>query len=188
LDLQLRNRSQSPGDQFSIVYAPSNVKLCFGSWLVSNPKGHFVVHLLESSSSEVLVAEKFLDNKLTIQQAKILHHAGADKLIQTLVSAGAQRSDVSDIVQQVTLSCEVCIQHGHPTSRPIVSAPLSCKFNDVVAIDIAYFEKQPFLKVIDVFSRFAVAVAIPDKNPRSMIDSSWFTYFGPMQRILADHK
>jgi hypothetical protein len=40
-----------------------------------------------------------------------------------------------------------------------VPAPLSCKFNDVVAIDIAYFEKQPFLKVIDIFSRFAVAVA-----------------------------
>jgi hypothetical protein len=157
---------------------------------------HYVLHLLDDrghnnpGGEEVLAVDP---EHLTKSGVERLHkrfgHPGSDRLLNTLQKAGVPRSDVRKLVEQVTEECPTCMKNGRPTSRPIVCAPLSSDFNDLVSIDIAYFEGHPFLKVIDVFSRYAVAVPLPDKTQRSLIDAldqCWFTYFGPMRRILGD--
>jgi hypothetical protein len=138
---------------------------------------------------DIYVTSRDFGMKDIVTLHKRFGHPSSAKLISTLEKAGHSRSDIEDMVMQVTKHCSVCLQNGRPSSRPVVCSSLSSNFNDVVAIDVAYFEQKPFLKIIDLFSRFGVCVMIPDKTPRSIIsalDSRWFTYFGPMRRILGD--
>ena len=86
----------------------------------------------------------------------------------TLVKAGHVRSDVQDLVSQISKEWEACLQSGRPSSRPIVCSPLSTTFNDTVAIDVAYFEQQPFLKIID----------LGRCHPKVVLTQKWFTALG----------
>eukprot|EP00301_Raphidiophrys_heterophryoidea_P026812 c9336_g1_i4.p1 GENE.c9336_g1_i4~~c9336_g1_i4.p1 ORF type:complete len:360 (-),score=69.55 c9336_g1_i4:278-1357(-) len=67
--------------------------------------------------------------------------------------------------------------------------PVSKDFNDVVAVDVAFFEGNDFLKIIDLSTRFMQAAWIPSKTSKviaEVIEDKWISYFGFMSRILCD--
>ncbi len=96
-------------------------------------------------------------------------HPSGEKLIKTSLKSGFSRSSTENLVRIVNAECENCLRTGRPSSRPVVCSASSSDFNDVVAIDISFFEGRVFLKIIDLMSRYGVTVVIPDKTPRSVI-------------------
>lgn len=181
--------------KIKVDYATSNAEVLGQSTkLLTNRRGHFVINLLElgenPTASDVFVStSRCLTKKEIVQLHKRFGHPGADRLTMTLIKSGFERQECQDLVESVTKECEVCLKNGRPSAKPIVSSPLSSDFNEVVSIDIGYFEQRPYLKIICTFSRFGMAVQLSDKNPRSIIaglDASWITYFGPMRKLLVD--
>jgi hypothetical protein len=112
---------------------------------------------------------------------KGFHHPGAAKLKLLLKTAG-KGEGVNRMVDKVTDSCEICMRSRGPGQTPKVCLPLAYDFNQVVAIDLAFFEGQPWLKIIDVHTRFMQGAFISDKRSVTIataLEEKWVSYFGP---------
>ena len=78
-------------------------------------------------------------------------------MMNLMKSAGLVDKDVSRIVNDVVENCDICLKHKKTPPKPVVSIPLSSKFNDVVALDLKKWNDGQILHVIDLFSRFTRA-------------------------------
>ena len=88
--------------------------------------------------------------------------------------------------------CEFCQANAKPARKPVVSLPLSSSFNETVALDLSCLKNGTwFLQIICQFSRFCVAVTVPDKTSKSVVSAFyryWVTVFGPPKAsILTDN-
>ena len=66
---------------------------------------------------------------------------------------------------------------------------MSHDFNHLLAVDLMKIEGEWALKMVDMFSRYAVVELVPDKTAASLVaavDRRWVTYFGPPKAILSD--
>ena len=118
-------------------------------------------------------------------------HPPAKSLVDLL-----KKSDLSSkrkllkMIEVVTNECSTCRKFKKPSPRPIVSMPLSSKFNECVAMDLKVWGNKYFLVMIDIATRYCAAVVICNKNPDTIIRNvfiHWISIFGAPKSFFSDN-
>ena len=117
-------------------------------------------------------------------------HSSAPRLHALLRQAKVTDGEAFAAVTAAVNGCDVCARTGPRPSRTLVSIPRTLKFNDAVAVDLA--EVAPlgrFLHIVDLGTRFAKALAIPNKETVTVscaLLSGWLVHRGPPRAVLLE--
>lgn len=177
--------------------------------LTMSPAGHLTFNALDRSSGSCaatteppveairgfnLMAVLTKETPDLARAANKLHtqygHSSAARLIELLRQQGVTDTEVFAAVTAAVAKCEACKQTAPRPARPLVSVPRALRFNDTVAVDLA--EVAPlgrFLHIVDLGTRFAKAVAIPNKTTATVtraLLSGWLAHHGSPRMILSD--
>ena len=129
--------------------------------------------------------------KMAIKLHKQFAHPSADRLIRLLRDAKRSSVEIENEIKIASKNCDVCCRLQKPRPRPVVSMPLSDKFNGTIAMDLKYWNKDRyFLVMVDVATRFCSAAVISDKRPCTilkMLFIHWISKFGAPRQILTDN-
>ena len=93
-------------------------------------------------------------------------------------------------INSVTKQCITCLKHRRTPPRPVVSLPMSSKFNDVVAMDLKSWGKSYFLVMVDMATQFCTSTVVHNKKLSTIIRgifTNWITFFGAPKKILTDN-
>ena len=107
--------------------------------------------------------------------------------------AGIVDNEYLELVDDISLKCDVCKKYKKTPSRPIVSIPLARDFNECVAMDLKEWKKGKiyFLHFIDVATRFSKAAVIYNKEKETVIQKViqvWIgTGLGCPEKFLSDN-
>ena len=178
----------------------------FRSLKLSGPCG-METHLQVASSGHILLKiDNFQHNELCLTAQKLdldpgvilkLHkqfgHASTGKLAALLSKTGGSKIDSSKI-EDVVKNCDICNRFGRSPCKPVVSLPLSVEWNHTIAMDLHKCSDIGqtcwYLHIIDVFTRFSMAVFIYDKRPETIIEAilkNWCLIFGFPKVIFTDN-
>ena len=97
------------------------------------------------------------------------------------------------INKDIADSCETCLRYKKTKPRPIVSAPLANKFNDVIAMDLKVLSRNHsyIIYFIDLFTRFMRGCVLKRKLPAPVVESFITTWihagFGAPRKVLVDN-
>ena len=143
-------------------------------------------------SSEVLLSLKDGNNfyKVAEKLHKQFGHPRANKLIDLVKQSGRYDRKLLDAIQKISMECLVCKKFKKPPSRPVVAMPMAKNFNDMVATDLKVWGSRYFLVMIDVATRYCLAVVINNKNPNTIVSNiitHWIALFGSPRTILNDN-
>ena len=99
--------------------------------------------------------EKKMTRKELMKMLTSIHsrfgHPSEEKSMALLLAAGVENTEVRSAMREVVEACTHCKKHVKPKSRSVVNFTLrSPDFNHTIAIDIAYIEDRPILKIIDL--------------------------------------
>ena len=86
--------------------------------------------------------------------------------------------------------CNLCCAYSRTPARPVVALPMASDFNEKVCMDLKQWNNTWILHLVDMFSRFTVAVFVNRKRPRDIIDKMikcWIGIFGIMGAVLTDN-
>ena len=173
--------------------------------LVSTKSGHYAIPLtsksyINDSPSEynVTLLCEYIDEDLKNPKkiADKLHrqfcHCSPKKLKQLISNSRLWKNDkdLLEAVDQVSESCQICKRYKKSPSIPAVGLPLASKFMDCVAMDLFVVKGKFILHLIDVFTRYSVAVVRNSKNQNSIVDAilkAWISYFGKPAKFIADN-
>ena len=117
-------------------------------------------------------------------------HPRADRLIDLVNKSGANNQNLIESIRKISQNCDICKKFKKPPLRPIVSLPMASKLNDVVSMDLKVWGNKYFLVMIDLATRYCVAVVINNKNPSTIITKflmHWISLFGTPKSILTDN-
>ena len=124
------------------------------------------------------------DNTNTRAIADKLHkqfaHPSPEKLIRLVRQSGITDKKLEREINSVTKQCITCLKHRRTPPRPVVSLPMSSKFNDVVAMDLKSWGKSYFLVMVDMATRFCTATVVHNKKPSTIIRglfTNWISFF-----------
>ena len=85
----------------------------------------------------------------------------------------------------------ICKQYKKVSPRPVVGLPRATDFNQSVAMDLHYIDKNLWYShMIDEFSRYSNAVIIKSKQPAVIIQNfiqNWISLFGSPMKIFSDN-
>ena len=133
--------------------------------------GHVALDIFPKVSVSALTL--FTDSKLNDECAITkLHvqfgHCRAEKLSALLKNAGYSNKERSKLIEKVCSSCDVGCQFGRVKARPVVGLPNATEFKQTIAIDLHFLVELGrnvyYLHIIDVFTKYSVAVMIYDKQ------------------------
>ena len=164
-----------------------------GHYAVSLNSNEKILKELETSKSVniTLHAEKMDSFSIATKLHSQFSHPTRDKLFKLVERAGlGNDSELLNNIKLVSESCKICKEFKKPVPRPSVGLPLASSFNEVVAMDLKFFEKSIILHLIDHVTRFSVAVIVKSKRPEDIIDGifkCWITVFGPPKKFLTDN-
>ena len=131
------------------------------------------------------------NKKMAIKLHKQFAHPASERLIKLLRDAKKSSVKLEQEIKSISENCDICCKLKKPKPRPVVSLPLSSKFNGTVAMDLKYWDKGiHFLVMVDVATRFCSAAVIKDKRPSTilrMIFIHWVSKFGAPKQILSDN-
>ena len=184
-----------------IVMLGENIKL------INTSTGHYAIpitpnkrlinHLSEISSknddkvvllsSKANMSKREFATKLHMQFA----HPSAERLIR-LINRSEHKNDsvLKNEIHSITDACDVCKRFKRAPSRPVVSLPLSSEFNELVAMDIKFYQSVPLLHIIDSCTRYSMAVVLKNKQSKEVIDAIfkyWIAIFGRPMKIISDN-
>ena len=118
-------------------------------------------------------------------------HPTAERLINLLKNAGTTDKRTFDVINEVTLKCDVCMKNKKPPLRPAVSFPLASSFNEVVALDLKSRGSEGYiLHMIDHLTRYSSACVISNKRKETIVKGVleyWIRIFGPPKYFLSDN-
>ena len=130
------------------------------------------------------------------RKVKSLHRSNHHKSIRNMLDmykgegrliTAVLRKTVEDVVN----SCETCQLTKRSNSVPKVSGVMPARPNDILTLDLKFFEKIPVLWMIDAFSRFALGVVLKSKEMDEVVrnlENEWFMKFGkPSTRLWTDN-
>ena len=88
--------------------------------------------------------------------------------------------------------CELCQKYRRPPLRPVVSFPMSDRFNQVVAMDLKEFKHNKIwiLHLIDCATRYSAACLITTKRKEVIVQrlfQTWISYFGCPKKFHSDN-
>ena len=120
--------------------------------------------------------------KMATKLHKQFAHPSPVKLIKLLRDAKLSDEKLELEIKNVSEKCEACCKYRKPVPRPIVSMPLSSKFNDVIAMDLKFWKNNLyFLVIVDLATRYCSAAVINDKKPKTILKAlflCWVSKFG----------
>ena len=162
------------------------------------PNKNLINHLSETPSPCVDEKVVLLSRKPNLSASEVatkLHrqfaHPSAERLIRLLNrSEYKNNQDLKNEVTTVTNSCDVCKRFKRAPSRPIVSLPVSSEFNELLAMDIKFYQGTPLLHIIDSCTRYSVATVLKSKQSKEVIDcifKYWISIFGRPMKIISDN-
>ena len=133
-------------------------------------------------------------DQLTLVDVKKLHHqfGHSKKLLQLIKNSNRLTKEVRGYLEDVEENCQGCRLNAKSKPRPSVGLPRASAFNQIVTLDLKeynYGRHKYILYMIDMFSRFLVALFIPDKNPATVgvgILEKWLNTFGRMNTVHSD--
>ena len=158
--------------------------------------GHYAVCLMKEkavwAASRVLIALKSLDDKK--KAAKKLHeqfaHASSKRIIDLLRDEGTDDSELFDSIRSCEDNCETCKLYKKSKPRPAVGFSLSKNLNDVVCIDLKFFDGKICLHLVDHATRFSAAAIVESKRKEEIVDKMfrhWISLFGVPRKIQSDN-
>ena len=118
--------------------------------------GHTEMIMLEGKNTK----SRDVVDKLQKQFA----HLFPEKLIRLVRQSGITDKKLEREINSVTKQCITCLKHRRTPPRPVVSLPMSSKFNDVVAMDLKSWGKSYFLVMVDMATRFCTATIVHKKT------------------------
>ena len=158
--------------------------------------GHILVPMKDAIHVNEVCTNEFtnMDNRELKKKLVKLHaqfgHPAKHKLINLLKNAEMWKDTYSEILESIHEHCQICIRHSKTPARPVVSMPMSDKFNKVVCIDLKDWEGKWILHMIDMYSRFTQSVWVSRKKSQNILDAilqEWCGVFGVMDTILSDN-
>lgn len=172
--------------------------------LTISEAGHLTFNTLDHTASEVppssamrgfrLMAILRKDTPALSRAATKLHtqygHISAARLNALLRLLGVTDKEVFAAVSAAVEGCAACKQTAPRPSRPLVTMPRAIGFNHTVAVDLP--EVAPlgrFVLIIDVGTRFAKAVIIPNGESATVARAmllGWFVHHGAPLLLLTD--
>ena len=143
----------------------------------------------------VLIFEN--DDSIKKKKAKLikLHkqfgHASANNLKSLIKNAGYLNDEISNLIDEISLNCDICKQYKKASPRPVVGLPRATDFDQSVAMDLHYIDKNLwYFHMIDEFSHYSNAVIIKSKQPAVIIQNfiqNWIGLFGSPMKIFSDN-
>ena len=118
-------------------------------------------------------------------------HPPAHRLIKLVKNSNWPEKDkLISLIRIVSADCRTCKEYKVTPPRPVVGLNMATEFNEVVAMDLKFFEGKIILHLIDHLSRFSAATLIPSKKPEVVIDAIfdiWIKVFGPPKKYFSDN-
>ena len=131
--------------------------------------------------------------KIALKLHKQFAHLTPHRLKSLIRMAGKQDKELFDKIDEISRTCDVCIRHKRPESRPIVCMPIAKQFNNTVSMDLKCFDTNKgiyFQHMIDNRTRFSTAKVIRSKNKETLVESvftHWIALFGRPRKIMSDN-
>ena len=129
--------------------------------------------------------------KIALKLHSQFGHPPKAKLAKLLERAGrGHDKELLKALETVENQCDICVQFAKPSPRPVVGLTHAEKFNEMVAMDLFFYEGKIVLHMIDHLTRFSVAKVCKSKNPEEiirMICEGWISVFGPPKKFLSDN-
>ena len=129
--------------------------------------------------------------KIALKLHSQFGHPPKSKLVKLLERAGLKEDTLLiQEIERVETNCSICKEFKKPSPTPAVGLPHATTFNEMVAIDLKFFEGRIILHMIDHLTRFSSAAVIKSKEPKEIVNGivkCWIGIFGPPQKILSDN-
>ena len=112
---------------------------------------------------------------------EITNHKNADNLMWAFKCANLMDADLKKKINKVISECRVCKKFTKRFSRPKATLPKSTEFNQIVTLDLKFFDGVPVLWLIDSCTRFikgAVLKKIEGHNLVKAIHKNSICNFG----------
>ena len=164
--------------------------------------GHYALPLnqagviLKQAQEEKINVTLHVDNdedklKIAMKLHSQFGHPPKAKLAKLLERAGRGKDrELMNALDTIERHCDICVKFSRPSPRPIVGLPHAEKFNELVALDLFFYDGKPILHMIDHLTRFSVAKPCKSKLPEEiikMICEGWISIFGPPKKFLSDN-
>ena len=108
------------------------------------------------------LSKKDIAHKLHRQFA----HAPSHKLLALIADAGhpwANDHELKDEIKALSASCRTCHLHQKTKPKPAVALPTTSNFQEVVAMDLKFFDGKILLHMIDHTTQLSAYARIPSK-------------------------
>lgn len=169
--------------------------------IVITESGHYCISLSrsiitpDSSENRVLFSTPLNcydeHSKKKIQKLhKQFAHPSAERLKKLLKDSGCTNDQILKLVDEISLSCDICKKYKSTPPRPAVSFPLASVFNETVAMDLKQIQGKLILHMIDHATRYSAAVVIPNKRRETIVKGileNWVRIFGAPTKFLTDN-
>ena len=155
--------------------------------LAVTSSGHYLLPLVSNPSVSTAFVSITSLGDTSVQRDKAIFklqrqfgHCSAISLFKLLKNANADCSETK--ITNLVDGCEIC-KTQKPGGKPVSSLPLADDANQVLAMDLHQLSPGLwFLHIIDVFSRYSVAVSITSKSAETIVEKFtrfWVSVFGP---------
>ena len=177
--------------------------------LNTTTSGHYYVPITkpmptEQKECEILFVQEIwvffikeiskMDRKEKMKIVKKLHgqfsHCSGRKLSILAKNSGIVDQEFLKICEEFPASCDICLTLKRAEPRPIVGFSLATTFNETVALDLKDIQGYKILHLVDVATKYSVAVRICNKESTTIITAIfkyWMAYFGAPKNFLTDN-
>ena len=120
-------------------------------------------------------------------------HAPSHKLLALMADAGhpwAIDHELKDEIKALSASCCTCHLYQKAKPKAAVALPTASNFQEVVAMDLKFFDGKILLHMIDHATRLSACTRIPSKRPEAIIKaffSHWISVYGSPNKFLSDN-
>ena len=163
--------------------------------LNTTSNGHLKLPLWNQEECNISFDE--MDDKEKVHTLHLLQrqfrHQPASVTADILKSANVITPHIEKLNKDVAENCDTCNKYKRNKPRPVVAAPLSKNFNDVIAMDlkILLHQKLYIIYFIDLFTRFIKGCTLKRKTPDVVVESFITTWiasgFGSPRKVLVDN-
>ena len=118
------------------------------------------------------------------------YHAPA-KRMGTLLSAAGVNPEAIQLLPDIVSTCSICRAWSKPGSKSITSTRLPERFNQEVEMDLLFVGTCVILHMIDRYTRWSVAIAIPDRSTQSLLNGirdGWINKYGSPNELISDQE
>ena len=142
--------------------------------LMTMSTGYYYVLIMKAVSSDGETIHVFFTNfvnknsteklKIATKLHKQFSHPTGKKLKDLAKSAGVTDQEFLTMLEEIPSSCETYLRNKKVQPKPVIGFSLASRFNEWVALDMKDIKGNKILHLIDLFSKYSVAVRVPNKE------------------------